>query len=35
VLETYLQSRRYLERYPDAPTESFELEIQEHGIRSE
>jgi putative hydrolase of HD superfamily len=35
VLETYLQSRRYLERYPDAPMESFELEIQEHGIRSE
>lgn len=29
VLETWLQSRRYLERYPDAPMESFELEIRE------
>lgn len=33
VLETWLQSRRYLERYPDAPMDSFELEIQEHGGR--
>jgi putative hydrolase of HD superfamily len=31
VLETWLQSRRYLERYPDAPMDSFDLEIQEHG----
>lgn len=29
VLETYLQSRRYLQRYPDAPMDSFELEAQE------
>ncbi len=29
VLETYLQSRRYLERYPDAPMESFALEARE------
>lgn len=29
VLETWLQSRRYLERYPDAPMESFELEVRE------
>lgn len=29
VLETYLQSRRYLGRYPDAPMESFRLEIQD------
>jgi putative hydrolase of HD superfamily len=29
VLETWLQSRRYLERYPDAPMESFEQEARE------
>lgn len=29
VLETYLQSRRYLKRYPDAPMESFALEARE------
>lgn len=29
VLETWLQSRRYLERYPDAPMESFEREARE------
>jgi putative hydrolase of HD superfamily len=29
VLETWLQSRRYLERYPDAPMESFELQARE------
>ena len=29
VLETWLQSRRYLERYSDAPMESFELEVRE------
>ena len=28
VLETWLQSRRYLDRYPDAPMDSFELEAQ-------
>ncbi len=29
VLETWLQSRRYLGRYPDAPMQSFELEARE------
>jgi putative hydrolase of HD superfamily len=29
ILETVLQSRRYRERYPDAPMESFELEARE------
>ena len=29
ILETWLQSRRYTERHPDAPMESFELERQE------
>lgn len=28
VLETWLQSRRYAERYPDAPMESFDLEAR-------
>jgi putative hydrolase of HD superfamily len=28
VLETWLQSGRYLDRYPDAPMDSFELEAQ-------
>jgi len=29
VLETWLQSRRYLGRYPEAPMQSFELEARE------
>jgi putative hydrolase of HD superfamily len=29
ILETWLQSRRYLERYPDAPMDSFELQARE------
>lgn len=29
VLETWLQSRRYRQRYPDAPMGSFELEARE------
>jgi putative hydrolase of HD superfamily len=29
ILETWLQSRRYAERHPDAPMESFELEARE------
>ncbi len=29
VLETWVQSRRYLARYPDAPMHSFELEMRE------
>lgn len=29
VLETWLQSRRYRARYPDAPMQSFELEARE------
>jgi putative hydrolase of HD superfamily len=28
ILETWLQSRRYAERHPDAPMESFELEAR-------
>ena len=28
VLETWVQSRRYLDRYPDAPMDSFELEAR-------
>ncbi len=28
MLETWLQSRRYAERHPEAPMESFELEAR-------
>jgi hypothetical protein len=28
ILETWLQSRRYAERHPDAPMESFDLEAR-------